>query len=312
MFFQPDPALDPIGQTILQATWANFPSIARNQIAITWLVYDSHAPINTGGALTSEEFWKYQPKGFSYRGVESIYPASIVKLFYLVAVHEWLERGMLQPSKELERATRDMIIDSSNDATALVVDMLTGTTGGPELAAGPYETWQHQRNLINRYFQTFNWPEFESINVNQKTWCDGPYGRERQFVGELRENRNRLSTDATARLLHSIIGGVAVSPARSQAMMELMKRSLAPKDLDADPENQVTEFCGIGLPKTAKLWSKAGLTSQVRHDAAYIELDSGQSCLLVVFIEGKSYTDPANKEVLGFVAQQIAAGLSSL
>ncbi len=31
------------------------------------------------------------------------------------------------------------------------------------------------------------------------------------FVGELLENRNMLTTNAIARLLHSIVGGVAVS-----------------------------------------------------------------------------------------------------
>jgi len=36
---------------------------------------------------------------------------------------------MLQTSDELERAMRDMIVDSSNDATSLVVDVL-GTTSG--------------------------------------------------------------------------------------------------------------------------------------------------------------------------------------
>jgi len=49
---------------------------------------------------------------------------------------------------------RDMIVDSSNDATSLVVDVLTGTTG-PELPPGPFETWKSQRNIINRYFQSW-------------------------------------------------------------------------------------------------------------------------------------------------------------
>ena len=90
---------------------------------------------------------------------------------------------MATPSAELDRAIRDMIIDSSNDATSLVVDTLTGTTSGPELSAGPFTTWQAQRNLINRYYQSLGWAELEPLNINQKTWSDGPYGRERAFVG---------------------------------------------------------------------------------------------------------------------------------
>jgi hypothetical protein len=309
-FFRKNEELEKLGTDILEETWAEFPGVARNQIALTWIVYDPPVPVNTGGALSAEEFWKHQVRGFSYRGVERIYPASVVKLFYLVAIEEWLETGMTQPSTELDRAIRDMIVDSSNDATSLVVDILSGTTSGPELPTGPFETWKFQRNIVNRYFQSLGWQELESINVNQKTWCDGPYGRERVFLGELMENRNMLTTNATARLLHSIIGGVAVSSARSQAMMSLMKRSLNPSDLMNDEENQVIGFLGEGLPQDAQLWSKAGWMSQVRHDAAYIELPSQRPYLLVVFIEGKAQSK--NPAILPFVSRQVAAAMSKL
>jgi hypothetical protein len=309
-FFRKDEKLQTIGDRVLEATWAEFP-IARNQIALTWIVYDSPVPVNTGGALSPDAFWNYPVRGFSYRGVERIYPASVVKLFYLVAIYEWLEKGMVPKSAELERAIRDMIVDSSNDATSLVIDVLTGTTSGPELPPGPFETWKLQRNIVNRYFHSLGWSEMETINVNQKTWCDGPYGRERAFLGELMENRNMLTTNATARLLHSIVGGVAVSSARSQTMMALMKRSLNRADLTAEnDENQLTGFLGSGLPQNAQFWSKAGWTSGVRHDAAYIELSNQRPYLLVVFTEGKAHSQ--NRAILPFVSQQIAAAVGTL
>ena len=154
MFFKYDEQLEKLGNGILEATWDKFPTLARNQIAITWIIYDPPAPVNTGGALTPDAFWNHPVRGFNYRGVERIYPASVIKLFYLLAIHEWLEKGMTQPTEELERAIRDMIIDSSNDATSLVVDVLTGTTSGPELPPGPFETWKKQRNIVNRYLQS--------------------------------------------------------------------------------------------------------------------------------------------------------------
>ena len=303
-FFRKDQQLEKLGNRVLETTWTEFPQLARNQIGVTWIAYDPPVPVNTGGALSPEAFWNHPIRGFSYRSVERIYPASIVKLFYMVAAYEWLERGMVQPTMELERALRDAIVDSSNDATSLVIDILTGTTSGPELPPSPFATWKSQRNIINRYFQSLGWSELESINVNQKTWCDGPYGRERAFLGEMWDNRNMLTTDATARLLHSIVGGVAVSSEASQAMMKLMKRSLDPESLGNDPENQVIGFLGGGLPRNAKLWSKAGWTSQVRHDAAYIELPDLQPYLLVVFIEGKAHSN--NEEILPFLSRQIA------
>ena len=310
-FFSQDQQLTKIAQDILQSTKAQFPTITRDKIAITWIIYEDPVIVNTGGALSAAEFWKYRVKGFSYRGVERIYPASIVKLFYLVAIQEWLHGAMISESLELDRAIRDMIIPSSNDATSLIVDVLTGTTSGPELPTQPFETWQQQRNIVNRYFKSLGWDELESININQKTWCDGAYGRERASLGELMENRNMLTTDAVSRLLHSIIGGVAVTRERSQKMMQLLKRSLNPNEfVDSDGENQITGFLGEGLPESAQIWSKAGWTSRVRHDTAYIEIPNLPPYLLTVFTEGKD--NAQNKQILPFISQSIVESISTI
>ena len=307
-FFRQDEQLAKIANQILQASREQFPSLTRDKIALTWIVYEEPVIVNTGGALSAQEFWQYEVKGFSYRGVERIYPASVVKLFYLVAIQEWLQGGMVAESLELNRAIRDAIVESSNDATSLLVDVLTGTTSGPELPAKPFETWQKQRNIVNRYFRSLGWEELESINVNQKTWCDGAYGRERAFLGELMENRNMLTTDAVAKLLHSIIGGVAVSAERSQKMMQLLKRSLNPTDfIDSDGENQITGFLGEALPRNAQIWSKAGWMSRVRHDAAYIEIPNVSPYLLTVFTEGKE--NAQNKSILPFISLSIVKAM---
>jgi hypothetical protein len=300
-FFEPDATLERRLAMALEQLWGDFPTLAQTQIAVTWVLYEPPYMTNTGGALTPEDFWRRRPKGAAYRGVELIYPASVVKLFYLVALHEWLQQGMVSPSPELERAMRDMIVDSSNDATGLVVDVLSGTTSGPELPPGPFETWKFQRNIVNRFLQSMQWPELETVNVNQKTWGDGPYGRERAFVGELYENRNRLTTNAVARLIHSIAGGVAVSAERSQVMLTLMNRSLQMPPGLSDDDDQVSGFFGGGLPANATLYSKSGFTSQVRHDAAYIEIPDRPPFTLVAFTEGKEHSQ--NKAILPRLAE---------
>ncbi|MGB3756980.1 MAG: serine hydrolase [Rivularia sp. (in: cyanobacteria)] len=311
MFFKHDEQLEQLGNGILEATLAKFSTLARNQIALTWIIYDPPVPVNTGGALTPNAFWNHSVRGFNYRGEERIYPASVIKLFYLLAVHEWQQKGMIEASAELERAMRDMIIDSSNDATSLIVDVLTGTTSGPELPRGPFETWKQQRNIVNRYLQSLGWEELDAVNVCQKTWGDGPYGRERAFYGQLLENRNMLTTNAIARLLHAIVGGVAVSATRSQEMMDVMKRSLNPEELPLDvEEDQVTGFLGGSLPQEAKIWSKAGWTSSVRHDAAYIEIPDKRPYLLVVFTEGKA--NAQSREILPFVSGQFIEVVSGM
>lgn len=200
------------------------------------------------------------PRQAAYRGEVAIYPASVVKLFYLVAAHGWLEDGKMQDTTELRRALHDMIVDSSNDATHYVLDLLTGTTSGPELPPAAMQEWEHKRNAVNRYFAAQG---YANISVNQKTWGEGPYGRDRAFVGATYQNRNKLTTDATARLLTEIVTGRAITPARSRQMMELLQRDPYGKSPDADDQSH--GFTGPALSQPpipgARLWSKAGWTS---------------------------------------------------
>jgi beta-lactamase class A len=307
-FFTTNASIDHLGENLIKQTQQAFPDLQPEQLAITWLIYDQAAPINTGGAIAPLDFWRYQPLGFGHRQNQRIYPASIVKLFYLVAVQEWLEKGMATPSSELDRALHDMIVTSSNDATSLVVDVLSGTTSGPTLPKEPFKTWQQQRNIVNRYYQSLGWPELAEINVNQKPWGDRPYGREREFVGMLYNNRNMLTVASTARLLHSLVGGVAVSGARSQAMLDLLQRDLNLAPLSVGEEDQVQGFLAEGLPADSICYSKAGWTAQVRHDACYAQMPDRPSSLLVVFTEGHGQ----NRDLLPFIGSQWAIALSQL
>jgi beta-lactamase class A len=244
------------------------------------------------------------PVTASFRGNERVYPASVVKLFYLVAVQRWLEDKKIQETPELKRAVRDMIVDSSNEATQYVVDVLTQTTGGFELPPKEMEEWQYKRNAVNRYYSSLG---FTNINVNQKTFCEDAYGRERVSRGPNGENRNKLTTDATARLLSEIVTSHAVNQARSAQMMELLKRDYTGTSKDNDDQGH--GFTGIALQGMTgvKLWSKAGWTSTTRHDAAYVELPNGAKFVLVTFT-----TEHANeREIIPTVAKVIMDGIGS-
>ena len=46
----------------------------------------------------------------SIRGDARIYPASVVKLFYLEAAHRWMEEGRIIDTPEVRRALRYMIV----------------------------------------------------------------------------------------------------------------------------------------------------------------------------------------------------------
>jgi len=242
-----------------------------------------------------------KPAWASHRGGEQVYPASVIKLFYLVAAHRWMEDEKLADTEELRRAMRDMIVDSYNEATGYIVDLLTDTTSGPELSPAEMAVWYEKRNVVNRYFTGLG---YKNINVNRKPWCEGPYGREMQSVKLHPPNhRNWLTTEATARLLTEIVTGKAVSPERSRQMMELLRRD----PFDKNSEGQAREYTGLALPAGSKLWSKAGWTSQTRHDAAYVELPAGPKFILVTFT-----TDHANeREIIPDVARVVVEGIAA-
>lgn len=246
-----------------------------------------------------------RPVTASFRGNERIYPASVSKLFYLVAAHRWLEDKKIEQTPELTRALRDMIVDSSNEATQYVVDVITHTTSGYELPPKEMEEWQYKRNAVNRYFTELG---YTNINVNQKTFCEDAYGRERVSRGPNGENRNKLTTDATARLMMEIVTGKVANPARTAQMMELLKRDYNGKGSDTD--DQGTGFSGIALKgrEGFRLWSKAGWTSTTRHDVAYIEMPDGGKFVLATFTTDHS----RDRDIIPAVARIVIDGLKDV
>jgi len=263
------------------------------RLAVTWVRYDTDQPVTGSG------------QGAAWGDQRQIYPASVVKLIYAMAAEAWLQKDLLPEEPELRRAMRDMIADSSNDATGLLVDLLTGTTSGPALQGEAWELWQRQRRLVNDWLQGLGWPELEDVNCCQKTWGDGPYGRERVFYGVDLENRNALSTAATARALEAVMTDGVLSPPACQRLRELLARSLDRAQRAADPENQVDGFLGAGLPEGSRLWSKAGWMSKARHDAAWWRAPDGSPALLVAFSDGAACAK--DEQLLPELARQLAA-----
>jgi hypothetical protein len=247
-----------------------------------------------------------RPVQASYRGDAPVYPASVVKLFYLVAAHRWMEDGRLADTPELRRALRDMIVESYNEATHYVVDLLTDTTSGPELSETEIDVWWEKRNAVNRYFLSLG---YTNINANKKPWCEGPYGREMQSIKRHKPGRNLLTTDATARLLTDIVTGKAVTARRSGEMLELMRRNPFKKIEEGGEPDQNNAFTGLALRDRpgAKLWSKAGWTSQARHDAAYVELPNGARFVLVTFTTGQAN----ERAIIEFVAKRVIEAFNS-
>ena len=255
-----DPALDTALRHSADATLKAFPKLTADNLAMS--VIDVTKPDVVSRA--------------DYHGDAPFYPASVVKLFYMVETfHQHKEND-----PDVPRALHEMIAVSDNDATAFVLDTISDTCSGPELQGRALNKFIDKRRVANRYFNAMGY----DISAMAKPWSFGPFGRDVQLMGGPdRPNRNRATANAFASLLLWIERRRAVTPQASDSMMALMARPLNPQNKD---ENQVNEFIGEALPAGSKLWSKAGWTNEVRHDAAYIELPTGRKLIVVILTRG--------------------------
>ena len=226
-----------------------------------------------------------------YNGDTSFYPASLVKLFFMV---ETYHQGHITP--EIERALREMISVSDNDAAGFLLDVLTDTASGSELKGKALDEFIDHRRKLNRYFASLGY----DISAMIKPWSFGPFGRDMQIMGEGLINRNRASANSLASLLLWIVRRRAVSSQASEAMLGLLERPLSPL---RPTENQVKEFLGESVPTGTRLWSKEGDTGEVRHDAAYVELPGGTKLIIVVLTRGAA----DNKTLLPFIGKHLLA-----
>lgn len=253
-----DPSIDTKLRLAAEATLKAYPKLKADDLAISLLDVTNPSVIGRG----------------DYHGDAPFYPASVIKIFFMADVYATRR----QTVPDAERALKEMIVVSDNDATAYLVDILADTAAGPSLEGRALRRFIDHRREINRRFQRLGYAD--NVSAMMKPWSFGPYGRELQLLGTNRENRNKLTANACSSLMLWIVRRHAPG---SEAMMTLLHRPLAPP---RDDENQVKEFIGEALPTDAKLWSKAGWTSEVRHDVAYAELPNGRKLILTIFTRG--------------------------
>lgn len=273
-----------LGEAILADLAAEFPHATADRLALV---------ITRRGASGAE--------GFVHRGMQPIYPCSLVKAFHLIHALAALEEGRIAPHGELDRAMRDMIVWSSNTATNYVIDILTGTTGDTLLEGAEYLDWMSKRERLNRFFWRLGWDEWDGCRIAQKLMDDTRYGREARFAAEGGDNLNRLTALAAARLMWELFEGeVPLSaPARGRAQAILSRNPAGPDA--ANPNYQLSEYLGGDLPEGVDVWSKAGhnlwtgdaATSWFKHDMIRMAAPGKTQVIAVLMTEGEALANGA-------------------
>lgn len=279
-YFPKDPSIDTKLRFAIEATLKAYPKMKAEDLAISVIDVTNASTISRGDV----------------NGDAPFYPASVIKLFFMADVYATNRQGV----PDVDRALKNMIIESDNDATAYIVDVLANTTSSVSLEGRALRRYVERRRDINRRFQKLGYAD--NVSAMMKTWSFAPYGADLQVLGEKRVNRNKLTANATASMMLWIVRRRAPG---AEAMMNLLHRPLAPL---RDGENQVKEFIGEALPSDAKLWSKAGWTSEVRHDAAYFELPSGRKLILVIFTRGSEGVE-GDKTLIPVITRNVLSEL---
>ncbi|NKC51806.1 serine hydrolase [Ochrobactrum cytisi] len=196
-----------------------------------------------------------QSPWYGHQADKPIYPASVIKLFFLDALAAFRENGMIAEDEEDDRAAAQMMAISSNEATVYLVGRLTGADDGACLQGTALEDWCAARHRVQQWYDSQNRMEFASINVLHGTYEDSPYGRAKQIRNG--QNGNLLTPLSGAALLHDIARDARP---RSKWMMGLMNREFQRHPNDAEPEgDQVRGFLVGGLPPEVMTGRKVGI-----------------------------------------------------
>jgi Beta-lactamase enzyme family len=256
------------------------------------------------------------PQNHTFAGYQNQslrFPASVAKLFWMVAFYSALEKGMItEKESKFTSDLEQMVRFSNNDAASRLLDRVTDTKSGGKLTGTELETWLKKRRQINDFFQSAG---YTNIMLSTKNYPirylkqEQPAGRDLQLKGDPSQPmRNQVTTDQSARLIYEIYTRQAISSIASRKMAYLLTRDLDPKAWKNDPTNPIKGFLGESLPSNIYFGSKVGYTSKSRSEAAFIRtLDDRAIYILVVFADDPAYAkdDGIFPEVSRYIFDQL-------
>jgi len=299
-FYSPDAPMGQRLESVLGLLQRQRPDSVSSSLSLTWLRFPQvPQPAATAAAerpLIAGGQERALPCGVSWRGEQLQEPGGLVALPYLIAVEQWLREDRLLEEPELRRALGAMVRQGSGDALSYVLDRLSGTTSGPALLPSRRQAWERQRLLVNAWLAELAWPELKGASAWHKTWGEGPYGQDRQFLEGAGAPGNRLSSEGLARLLWAVLEGTLVSPPACRRMGEVLQHEPSPRG-----------WLAQRLPAEARRWGLAACGAAGVQEAVYVESAGGREPqLLVVLASGAAWPEQTN--LLSELGQMLLSG----
>ena len=274
---QPAPDLQAFLDRTLAALSATDPALRRAQVGVALLDLPKHGP----------------PRLAHSGGDQPIYPASVVKLVYLMAAYAWQEEGRLTIDPTLDAALEAMIRQSSNQATQKVFARLTETAPGPELSPADYRVYRERRLAVKRWLTRLGIDHLHCVNPTYDgdgdlVGRDQQFLRDRSVTGGLTSadgsypNRQAMTAIGTAKLLALLATDRALTPDDSATVRKRMRRD--PKE---QPHLARRIAGGAARIPGLEVYAKSGTWGPDYADAGIVRHPDGRQFVLVVFTEAQ-------------------------
>ena len=215
----------------------------------------------------------------SVEGDRLAYPASSVKLGFLVGAVHWCHQQGLAPDC-LDAWARPMIVDSDNVATGEVVDRTSGAVNA-EVAGADVEAWIERRRYTERVLDAAGLLGPQRLFTKTYPTNSGEEPAGLEALGRERLGRNLMTTDLAAALMLAVVDG-AVEPQATAYMRSLLRR----------PAFSGHSSLGGGLPPGSLHENKIGSAYDTLQDVMHAELPDGRRLVVAVFSNGWNQDEP--------------------
>ena len=192
-----------------------------------------------------------------WKGDLPVYPASVPKFAYLMAVYHWRDQGELEIDKDLDRQLTQMVYSSSNRATQKVVSRLTDTQPGPRLEPEEYARVRREtppgQTLVQRagHHRSPSGPPRPTTAMATSTGATRQFLEDTEVEGSLPDqtgqyrNRAAMTANGSAELLALLATDRALSPETSAEVRERMRRTTKKQSYLTYRITGGAERCGV-------------------------------------------------------------------
>lgn len=231
----------------------------------------------------------------SYHPDALAYPASCVKLAYMVSAIHWCG-AQKKVSNCLDAHVRPMVVDSDNVETGIVIDAITDAPNFSAFTpkAKGYSTWLDKRLYTEKYLQNHGLLGKQRIYNKTYPSNSGESPRGAEQIATKTRGRNLMNPRLSASLMLAIVNGT-LEPQATNYMRELL----------VSPNFDVQSSFGSGLPPGSINENKIGLAYDTLEDIAHIVLPNGQELILAAFSNGwnQKQPEPYDASLLGGFAE---------